>query len=106
MLARYGYWVTAALLLIRFTLDGRERVVNGAQLPPEVTRKDARAGNDVVTLIRHQASAGRIRASIAHSSLWARRHITPGAGRTTSCANVVAGSGIFSTALAYRAVSQ
>jgi hypothetical protein len=47
--------------------------VNGAQLPSEVTRKDARAGNDVVTLIRHEASAGRIRSSIVHSSLMSAR---------------------------------
>jgi hypothetical protein len=38
--------------------------VDGAQLPPEVTRKDARAGNDLVTLIRHKASAGCFRPSI------------------------------------------
>jgi hypothetical protein len=54
------------------------------QLPPEVTRSDARAENDLVTLIRHEASAGGIRPSISHSSLSIRRRDTPKASHSTS----------------------
>jgi hypothetical protein len=78
VLASDGNRVTASLVLVELALEGGERIVNGAQLTPEVTRKDARAGDDMVTLSCHAASHGCIMPSIGHSSMSAKRRGIPG----------------------------
>jgi hypothetical protein len=64
--------------------------VNDAQLPPEVTRSYARAGEDLVTPIRHGASDGRITSSIGHSSVSPSRRAMKDLPRRTTCAKAVA----------------